>query len=413
MIIKWLRIGSFAALDQALLSAVNFLIAVAFVRYGEKSEYGSYVLLFSIISFMQGVQSATFLSPFATIYPQRLLSKKYSVIQFFVWGQLIFIGGAVSICVIGLLGYQYVRNTSIDAQMTLAFSIAVAGALAREAWRSLQYVNGRTGSALFGDLVFGTFVIVAVTILVSESNITATAILAISGMACILPLITTWFTSARVAFALSQSECAEFWIYGRWAVIGTVLTWINLYIYPYIVAASFGIDAVAEMNAARLFMVPFVFSLQAWSNLLRPKFAAWFMIQQRGKMRSVSIKLALFGITLIVAYTGAVVASYPWLASLVGNKYNGILPMVIAWSAVYTFGTVRTAFTPNLMVDESGYKILSRNNAISLTVSIPAMMFASKSEPIWIIGVLGLIEAIEMVLVIKYAATYWSDEARA
>jgi hypothetical protein len=86
--------------------------------------------------------------------------------------------------------------------------------------------------------------------------------------------------------------------------------------------------------------------------------------------------------------------------------------MIIAWAVVYTLGTVRAAFAPNLMVDETGYKILSRNNAISLVVFIPAMMFASKSEPILIIGALGLIEAIETILTIRYAARYWRDDVR-
>lgn len=412
MIIKWLRIGSFAALDQALLSAVSFLIAVAFIRHGEKAEYGLYVLLLSLISYVQGVQNAIFLSPFTTIYPQRVQNEKYSVIQFFVSGQLIFIGVAVSISFVGLLGYHYTNSGSIDTQMAAAFAVAVAGGLMREAWRTMQYVHGRAGTALFGDIVFGAFVVMSVTILASVHSITVTAILAISGVACILPLMTTWFATGSVTFSLSSAERTEFWACGRWAVVGSSLTWVNLFMYPYIVAASFGIEAVAEMNAARLFMVPFLFSVQAWSNLLRPKFAAWFMIQQHQRMQSVSIKFAVIGVTLIFAYTGAVVAGYPWLASLAGQKYSGILSMIIAWAVVYTLGTVRAAFAPNLMVDETGYKILSRNNAISLVVFIPAMMFASKSEPILIIGALGLIEAIETILTIRYAARYWRDDVR-
>jgi O-antigen/teichoic acid export membrane protein len=412
MALKWLRTGSFAALDQAWLSAINFGISIAFIRYGEKAEYGLYVLLLSPIYLIQGIQNAVFLSPFVTLYPQRPSSGKSSAIQYLVWGQLVFVGLAATLGFLVLLGYQWAMASPLDVPMAIAFSAAIAGALAREASRSFQYVHGRAGWALAGDLLYGTVIISAIALLISKGSISAMAILAIIGVAGILPLIRSAFGSARASFALPAAERTAFWACGRWAVIGVGVTWVNLSMYPYIAAASFGVTSVAEINAARLFMMPLVLGLPAWSNMLRPKFSNWFAEKQLSRMRDVSIKSALLGCALVLIYIGVVVAAYPWLERLLGPAYAGILPLVIAWSVFFLVTTIRTVLMATLMVNEAGYKSLTQFSFIALLVFMPAMAVASRFTAVWIIGALILTELIQVLVVARQALTYWNRDSR-
>jgi O-antigen/teichoic acid export membrane protein len=182
--------------------------------------------------------------------------------------------------------------------------------------------------------------------------------------------------------------------------------------YPYIAAASFGVTSVAEINAARLFMMPLVLGLPAWSNMLRPKFSNWFAEKQLSRMRDVSIKSALLGCALVLIYIGVVVAAYPWLERLLGPAYAGILPLVIAWSVFFLVTTIRTVLMATLMVNEAGYKSLTQFSFIALLVFMPAMAVASRFTAVWIIGALILTELIQVLVVARQALTYWNRDSR-
>lgn len=403
---KWLRVGSFATLDQVWLSAINFAISIVFIRYATKAEYGIYILLLTPIFFIQGIQNALFLSPFGTLFPQRAINDRFSAVQFLAWGQLTFILAVACLGFTSLITYQFLTDKVIFPT-AIAFALAISGILAREATRSFQYVNGHAGKALIGDIVFGTFVLLALAISINMEAVSAATILAITGIAGLLPLSRLLIHKNKYPPLINKTEIAFFWACGRWAVIGVCLTWISLNLYPYIAAASFGVEAVAEINAARLFMMPLMLGLPAWSNLFRPKFSRWFAQRQLSNMKSASLKFAAYAGIVVLIYSGIVFAAYPFLEMALGNSYASILPLVIAWAIFYFVSSIRTVFMANLMVDEAGYKAMTRYTFLTLFAFVPAMFLASHSTAVWIIGSLILTELIQVVAIVFKAKSYW------
>lgn len=408
---KWLRVGTLAALDQAWLSAVNFAVSLAFIRWGEKTEYGMYLLLLTPIYLLQGIQNALFLSPFATLFQARPPEQREPVLQVLIWGQVAYTVLVAILGFISLVVYQLTTEGRVNLAIAAAFSLATVGLIAREAMRSAQYVQGHAGRALVGDLIFGVVLLGVTLASVISGSVAAVWILVATGVAGLLPLLRTAFTSSRQAISLPKAERQEFWRCGRWALIGAGLTWVNLNAYPYVAAAAFGVAAVAEINAARLFMMPIVLCLPAWSNLVRPKFARWIAEKKPGRLRNVSIHSAMIGVAALVTYVAVLVVAYPWLEGYLGPGYLGLLPSVLAWSVFFLFSLLRAVFMAILMVDEAGYKKLSLVSVLSLFLLVPVMGAAIQFNTVWVVGGLALIELVQMLVIGKIALTYWRRTA--
>lgn len=404
---KWLRVGSVAALDQAWLSAINFAVSIAFIRWGEKTEYGMYLLFLTPIYLLQGVQNALFLSPFATLFKARPVEQRAPVLQVLIWGQVVYALLIAILGCVGLIVYQLATGEAVDFAIDIAFPLAMLGFIAREGMRSAQYVQGYAERALIGDLVFGIILLSSTAASVFNGSVTAVWMLVATGVAGLLPLFLSALRSGWCVISLPKKELQEFWYCGRWALIGAGLTWVNLNFYPYIVAAAFGVEAVAEINAARLFMMPIVLCLPAWSNLVRPKFSHWFAEKQVERLVDVSKRSVIAGILALAAYVGVLLSTYPWLEGYLGPAYFGLTHLVLAWAVFFFFSLLRTIFMATLMVDEAGYKKLSLVSVISLILLAPIMGAAVQFNSLWVVIGLAMIEMVQMLIVFKMTKAYW------
>lgn len=407
---KWLRTGSFAALDQAWLSFVNFGVSIAFIRYGTKSDYGLYMLLFGAINLVQGFQNALFISPFATLYPQAVREERNSILCFLVWGQILF--GCAAAC-LGLifcwLYFSFFTELPISSVFELAFCFAMAilGLIAREASRSYQYVLSRAGTALVGDMVFGFFLIAGLVVMIARTGVNTAGVLVITGLAGLLPLSRPLILRIVPSIKLRLTDANSFWSCGRWAIIGVVISWMNMNLLGYAAAAAFGLSSVAEITAARLFMMPLVLGLPVWSNLLRPRFSQWYSERKFKQMCTVTYLSSVIGTVLVILYLGLIAIAYPWLENVIGKDYFGIFPMIVAWAIFYIVVTIRTVLMANLMVNESGYKSLSKVSSVGLLLLGPAMLLASQEGAVWMIYALIAIEIAQTFLVWWWAREYW------
>ncbi len=408
---QWIKAGTFAALDQAWLSAINLGISLAFIRWGEKTEYGIYLLLLTPIYLMQGIQNALFLSPFSTLFPAKPVEERTPLLQVLIWGTLAFSLIAGALAAIGLFIYQLASDDAIQPKLAGAFSLAVLGLLSREAMRSLEYGQGRAGQALLGDLIFGTVLLGATLICIVAEDVSAVWILIATGIGGLLPLARSAIKRVKLAFLLPKKELGDFWSCGRWALIGVGLTWVTLNSYPYVSASAFGVAAVADINAARLFLMPFVLCIPAWANLARPRFSKWMHEKNAKNVRNFSLYSTLIGSAAISVYVIAIYFAYPVLEELLGKSYTGLLPLVLAWSVYFLFNLARAVFMATLMVDEAGYKKLSMVSTFALFLLVPTMAVAIRFDAVWIVGGLAFIEFAQMLIVGRIAMSYWEEPA--
>lgn len=410
MNMKFIKTGIFATIDQIWLSLLNLSISIAFIRYGNKSDYGLYMLLFGGMNLAIGFQNALFVSPFATIFPQKKEVEQKPIISFLVWGQVgfsLFVGLIGSAIAIGYFAFESKLSITHTILTGAALFLAILGALTREASRAYQYALGHSTNALIGDLIFGGFLIAGLALMIFNSGVTSNGVLLLTGAAGLLTLIRPILLKTVPSFEISKETAFVFWQYGRWALVGVAISWIHVNALGYTAALVFGLSVVAEITAARLFMMPLVLGLPVWSNLLRPHYSRWFAQGKPREMKYVTYSSTAIGICLVTAYVFCLSLIYSHLERAMGSGYSGLFPMILAWSGFYLVVMVRTTLMANLMVNEAGYKKLSQVSLFGLVLLCPVMWIASKGPAVWLIYSLIAIEIGQTSLVFKWASNNW------
>lgn len=405
------RLNSIAAIaDQVWLSLINFAIALAFIWGAEKTEYGYYLLLTAPLLFFQSVQNALINSPLATILPasepnlQSPLRHSAVAIHVFLGGMGALLGG------VGLLIYGQVSDFRPDALLVGGFSIAIMGTIAREAQRAFAYANREGSRALLADLVYGFFLLAALGGAVAGKILTAAVILAATGLAGLAPLLPQ--ITKHPVFRIHTESALQLWSCGRWALPSVLATWISLNSYPYFASTCLGVNAVAEIGAARLFLMPIGLLTTAWSNWYRPRISQWF---SEGDVRSIRrITKKSLGITALVMSVIALflVFGYPLAEPFFGAQYQGLRSLVLIWLLYFTLALARNIFMATLMVNVNGYRTLHHVTWVALALAVPSLALFSENGTVWIVGVLCVVEFLQLMIVASKAKGYWQTLER-
>lgn len=400
-----IKAGIASALDQALLSVLNLAISFAFIRFAAKEDYGIYLLLMTPLYLVMGVQNALVLSPIATVFPSSRADEKDAVYATAISAQLVFVSLSALLCSIGLAAYWYVTHGTVEPGLVLGFGIGIAGTCAREGARTLFYTRGNAVGALSSDLVYGLGLMLFIGTLSYYARLTPASALMAMGVAALWPYI--YNLPRKANLKVDVQVLSKFWACGRWALVGVLVTWINLNAYPLIVGISLSTAAVADINVARLFLMPIGLCATAWSNLYRPQISAWSADGQLSAIKSLTIKSIAMGISLLVAFTAVVAWVYPHVESLLGPSYRGLLPLVLLWSLFFGLSLARNMLMATLMTKSEGYKQLQHVSWFALIVSLSGLWFLSAKGATWVVGVLIAVELVQLVLIGAKAVRWW------
>lgn len=404
---NWLKKLFGAATDQALLSLANLAISLAFIRFGSKTEYGLYVLLLTPIYLAQGLQNALFLSPYVTRVAGGLSSNRQVSISFLVWGQCAFLAVVALISGIGLYFYFALSDQESSYKMVAAVSFGIVGALLREAVRSFQYASGNVAGALRGNFLYSLVLFAFLAWCFVDKQISLIGAFAAMGMGGVMALAIRGLSVTPVIDVLEEMK--HFWTLGRWAVVGVVLTWVNSNFYPFVLAREYGLDVVGEVNAARLFWMPLVLVLPAWSNLFRPILSRLFAEKNIAEIKRLITRSTLIGGLGLILFGLSISLLYPYIAWLLGNSYQGIGPLIGVWCIYYLFFFMRTVTQAVLMIDQAGYRHLSKVSTVMFVLLWPLLFGGAMFGPLGVVLALGLLECIQWIFVRKQALRYLNN----
>lgn len=407
---KWVKALA-ALVDQSWLSMLSFAVAMAFIREASKNEYALFILLQSAILMIQGVQNALFIAPQATIYPAALEARRWHVLNTSATGQSIFAVCAALFCAAGFPVYEQIVGQKHDLVMASAFAMAILGVASREGARAIHYVKGKAEQALTGDFIYGGVLLICLVLLLAMSAVTARNVLFSIGLAGVISLVNTGISGTKPI--LDRKILSEFWLCSRWSLPGTLVTWINLSSYPYVVIMILGAAAVADINTARLFLIPATLAVTAWSNLMRPKISALMAMNDTGAVRRLSLQSLLITEVGLGIFAICLVGGYPLLERLLGSKYQGLLPLVLAWVVFFALNMMRSIFMATLMSTPEGYRKIHHLSWLALALVIPGLLLLSHLGPIWVVAALCTVELILGGILAHLALILWKGEGRA
>jgi O-antigen/teichoic acid export membrane protein len=371
-----LRHFSTGVLDQVMLSGANFIAGFLMIRYTTDADYGRFVLAQSALLLLLGVQSGWALGPLAVIAPTKTAEARRTMLGSIKASQRRFLRGlTLAALLIPIVGKMVGILDSPLALTVAATMFAGWAALERELLRNMLLVYSRPQSMLRADMFY-------VAALLAGIALSAFANLPSPGLCAVVTLaLAAWAGADAANRSLARDpgwvtgDAREFWRefrpVGVWITVGSVIYWLFAQSYNYVLATRLDLTAVANVNAARLMLMPvFVFTLGV-KNLLLPLISKW--LAEFGLQRLLR-RLAL--LTLVVAalnllYIVSVWVFRGWLVRDVLHKVIGDRDrLLLLWSAVAVIFLLREVLQAPLIA-------LKRVKSITWLVGVSAVVSLS------------------------------------
>ncbi|HEX4871858.1 MAG TPA: hypothetical protein VFV27_06045 [Nevskiaceae bacterium] len=370
-----LRRFSSAVVDQAVLSAANFVVGLLLIRMAEDSAYGYYVLVQSAIALLVSAQGAWILTPLALVAPKQGDARRDAMVG------RVYRDGQRSLR--GLVGLGLLLPPAgllLGAwELPLALLLAaglLAGwtALLREYLRGVLYIHGRAGEVLQTDLLYAGLLVGGVLLAVwlpGPSEVWAVLAVALAGASFgwradrLLARDPGWHPAP-----VGDPVWRQLAPLGSWAAAGAAIYWLYAQGYNYLLALRFDVEAVAAVNAVRLLLMPTWVLTVGIRGLLTPSAARW--LQESG-LDALLRRLTRFILALAVLdllYIGLVWIFRDWLTvQVLRTQIEDLDRLLLAWALVTLIALVRDLYQSALLALEQ----LKRMAWISVAGSLSAL----------------------------------------
>lgn len=386
--------------DQVLLSGLNFAIGIALIRYASKETYGLYSQLFAA-----GVLSTTLLdaligSALTTLSARRSVDERVMLVARTLRIQWI---ASALLAVIAGVGIGVLSATVGLSENSLGLALSFAAFIfalgSREYCRTALFIESRPEIVAKLDAIFVAVAVLGAALLLLVDHVTVTEIMcllaAANGVVAVLysaDLVKT--KGSAVAWRHYVTDFQLLWSLSRWALVGSIAGWLVNNSYLYVAGGLLGVAALADLNAARLLLIPISILSVAWSRVARPTLGQLIAATEWDSIRRFLLKstLAMEGFTVV--YVAALWLAFPWLsAHVLGEKYQHISHLLLLWGIYFAVNSARNVGT-TLLTSFGAFKALFWQGLASLPVLLIACWVLIPR--FGVIGALGAMIAVEV-----------------
>jgi O-antigen/teichoic acid export membrane protein len=396
-----------SVIDQALLSGLSFLIGLALIRFASKETYGLYSQLYGVgllTTTLLGALIGSALNTLASRLPadERLrFVARTARLQWLASSLLAVIAGLA----VGAIT-SMVELTKSPVLLALSFTAFIFAQGCREYCRTALFIESRADAVARMDLVFVLTTILGASVFLVDGDISVPLIfflLALSnGIASLWYSATLWrSTPQETNWEKYRADARRLWSLSRWAVIGSVVGWLGNNSYLYFAGVMAGVAALAELNAARLLLIPIVIVGMAWVTVARPAMGQMIANAEHAKLRAFVLKSTVAMGVFAVAYVAILFVSFPWLSGRIfGDKYSDLSHLMLLWGVYFAANVVRNVGTV-LLTSYGTFRDLFWQGIVSLIILLAASMALTP-----VLGVAGALSAMILVelweLVVNY-----------
>jgi O-antigen/teichoic acid export membrane protein len=376
---RLLGLFSTSVVDQILLSAANFFVGFMLIRRTSDVDYGLFVLVQSGILLIVSAQSSWLSGPISVLGPKKSPEVRREMIGAIEVSHKRSLNRLVIFALLGPLGaYLLGLCGGLVAIVAALGVIACYSALRREYVRSVLLMYARPNSVLRADLSFIGALFVGA--LLAAYGPQPGVLWAVGGL-----VASAWVGSLAAHRSLAKNpgwlggDATPFWReirpLGTWAVVGSVIYWSFGQSYNYMLVSRFDLSAVANVNAARLLLMPaFVIALGI-KSLLIPSAATW--LAESG-LKALTKRLLIFGSGIVVLdliYVGFVWIFRDWLTADFLHKAIGDRDvLLLLWAGLAVTGLMRDILMCALVALER-FKPMAWLTGFSAAISLGLMWF--------------------------------------
>lgn len=382
-----LRLFSISVMDQVVLSGANLLIAFVLIRFTSDNDYALYVLVQSTMLLLVSMQAAFLLQPLAVLTPRLPPEERFRTITAVKETQRrVLKWVALSALGLPLLGYVTGLLSALMALIVATGTLAVWAALRREYLRTVLLMYSRPLDLLGADAIYAGVTLLGLTLAVlglKHAVVGTTLAIAAAG----------WFGAAAAHRSLAANPgwqkggTVTNWLdmrkMGFWALVGATIYWFLGQSYSYVLASRLNLQAVADVNATRLLLMPAIVMTVGVTSLLGPTTATWYsQIGARPMvMRLLNVLLAVA--VLEVAYFVVIWFGRDWILTSVLHKHIEDRDLLLLlWGGLATIALVRDVLQCGLIA-MGHLKSLAGQVGVSAAVAVCIMWFGTKWWGAW------------------------------
>jgi O-antigen/teichoic acid export membrane protein len=239
-------------LDQAIVSATNFLTGVVVARSCSRSELGLYSLGSTVVVLLLAVQSSTVSIPYTIYGARQAEADRAAYTGSTLVHQLCLAAGSLAcLAALGPLAAARAAPPGLAHVLPL-LACAVPFLLAREYGRQLMFARLRSSPALLLDAVVLAVQIPLLLSLARWGALSARSAFAAAGVACALP-VSVWLAIERGRFELRRDrflpDLRANWVAGKWSLAAALAGIAGAQLYPWLLSAARGTDAAGVLAA--------------------------------------------------------------------------------------------------------------------------------------------------------------------
>jgi len=405
----WIKKGSLAIVDQALISGSNFLIGILLARWLPPDQYGAYALSFSTFLLVSLAYQSLLLEPQSVFGSSAYLDSPRQYLGALLWAH-----GALALAIFILLGI------SAGVAHELGRPGGLSGALAGVAFaapcillfwlaRGAFYVKQAPQYAVIGALLYSVLVLGGLLVLFRRgllSPFTAFMLLGLGALATSTVLLIR--LNPRLKLGTGNPTFGDMarqhWNYGRWALASSVMTWIPWNIHYVLLSHFSGMAAAGGLRALLNLMLPLAQSCTALSRLITPYASGAHARGDAASVDGLTWRItSLFVGGAVVYWALIVLLRASALRFLYAGKYGALAHLVpwvaiasVLWTAVYGPAIVLRAKQAPALV----FCAYCASGAIALMTAAPASRAFGLQGAVWAIilsSAVGLAVALFLV----------------
>lgn len=329
-------------LDPLISSGTMFMVQGAVLLTVSKTAFATYSLAYSYVVMGQAVLSALFGGPLITLMSNVTDDAARSRVGLAALRFQLLIA-----TVLAILGLTAATSLGLPAGVSALAALGMVGLSFRDALRNVLAAQLRLSAALSNAIWFaGTTGMALIVVWLSTGHVTAQGGLAALAAGALGTLSRWIYQVLRAWVPLPEDSLRRWMSMAVWSVPGATFSWLQNSFYLTLVAVNVSLDAVGEVSAARMVVMPILITA---SGLLR-----FAQVQASRGLASDgvdSVYRTAKRMALLCLATGAIGVGLCWLgASIIDPKwlphsYPHLLPIVGAWLAFVATTTARGFFT--------------------------------------------------------------------
>jgi O-antigen/teichoic acid export membrane protein len=374
--------------DQALNSAFNLLLNLAFIAFATPAEFGRFAFVLAGSFFAASAQNALIVMPLNYLLPGRPPAEADAELSMLTSANL-----ALTLLVLPVgLGLGAVIGA--DAALSLAILAYFLTLMAREYLRNVLVVQGRMARTLVYDAVAlaaaAAFAAVFWQALAPEAAVLAGLA---AGNALAFLVCGAKLNADLRRLPAHLSAYRQVWKDTRWALQGALQNEVVMRSYVFLVERMRDAAALGRLNAGRVVLSPLLLVGTAWCRVARPR-----MVEELRAGRSAAVIGLLRSGAAIVAgaallYGLCLVLAWPYVETYAfRGRYGDMAGIVFCWW-LYALVAGLTSVMATLMEARRQFRALAvvgLAGAVLVPISLFALLFAGFDASVVVLGLAGV-----------------------